>query len=420
MQPLHHPHLQHRADLFAGPAPRLLFTGDWAPVRRFRDLLAEYPGQLYDGEVVRCFAEADARVVNVEAVLAGETERKLLEPVYKEGPNLIGPDTAVKDLLALPADVGLLANNHAYDFGPEGLAATVRVLKESEIHTCGHGRNQDEAYQPCVLKIQDTEVALINFQEGEEGPHTYRAPELAGWDLGRVCRSIREQRQAGRRVIAVPHADREFLPLPAPYIQRAYRTLVEAGASAVIGHHPHVPRGVEVWQGCPIVYSLGNFAFWQEHPGLFRKLGLLAELALGDEGSPGLRLFPFRIEAGCIRALRPGEAEWLAEQLGAVSGPGLHPDRVKAHWEAAIDSLPLESWYEDCTGMAYGMQLMEQQDPAGLARLRTRLSSPAHTEFMTAGINRILSGQHGRSDPALRERVRLWTELANAGPFTNG
>lgn len=416
MESFSHPGLTHRPDLFSGSAARLLFAGDWAPVRQFCRILGEQPGGLYDDRILAAFARADYRVVNVEAVLHADPQA--LAPVYKEGPNLRGPVAAVADLRALGTDLGLLANNHVYDFGADGLRATADLLAEAGIATCGHGEGQEDAYDGHVVKINDVEIAFVNFQEGEEGPNTERAPEVAGWDLRRIEDSIRAHRRAGRTVIALPHADREFLPCPAPYIQKTYRALVTAGASLVIAHHPHVPRGMEIHRGCPILYSLGNFAFWQDHPGLFRKLGLLAEVAVSAEGETGLRLLPYRIGKERLRSLTEPETAWFGDHLAAVSGPALAPDRVRAAWHAAVDAIPLSSWYHDCTGMRYGMDLMEKEDPVGLARLRTRLSSPAHYEFMKAGIDRILSGSHGTSDPALVERVRLWSETAAAGPFS--
>jgi hypothetical protein len=59
--------------------------------------------------------------------------------------------------------------------------------------------------------------------------------------------------------------------------------------------------------------------------------------------------------------------------------------------------------------MKYGMGLMEQREPLGLARLRTRLSSPSHYEFMVAGIDRILAGEHGNSSEEMIKKVRRWT-----------
>jgi len=387
---------------------RLLFAGDWAPVRRFTDTLCARPGALYGDSLKRVFADADFRIINVECVLHDTPD--LWHPVPKEGPNLAGPSASVNDLKCLGTDLALLANNHIYDFGAGGLRATRDLLEKSGLRTCGSGTCQEDAYDGTVVSIGGRDVAFVNFQEGEEGPDTGRAPELAGWDLDRVRASIRAHCREGRTVIALPHADREFLPFPAPYIQAAFRSFVEAGAAAVIAHHPHVPRGVEVYRGAPIFYSLGNFAFWQEHPGIFRKIGYLVHLCIGKGGAIGWKLFAYLIRPDQIDLPSEEERKRILAHLASVSETHLSPHSVLAAWHAAIDAIPVDEWYASCTGMDYTFKCLKERDPTGLARMRTRLSSPSHYTFMKDGITRILDGQHGQSDPRLVEQIRLWTE----------
>lgn len=395
------------AEVFEQGCQRILFAGDWAPVRHYREALSSRPGVLYESAILDAFRQADRRIVNVEAVL--HSDPGALKPVCKEGPNLAGPPEAVADLKALSADAACLANNHVYDYGLEGLEGTRAALEAAGILTCGTGATRADAYDGCVLKAGPHEVAIVNFQEGEEGGDTGRAPEVAGWDLTRVCEAIGRHRATGRLVIAVPHADREFLPLPAPYIQEAYRELVEAGASAVVAHHPHVPRGIEIHKGAPICYSLGNFAFWQDHPGLFRKLGYLLTVGISPLQKVGLKLLPYRLQEDRIHALQGNDRERFMRLLAGVSGTALYPDAVRAGWNAAIDAIPVKDWYASCTGMDYTFARMRAVDPVGLARMRTRLSSPAHYTFMRDGITRVLDGRHGSSDPRLIRKVLLWT-----------
>ena len=68
----------------------------------------------------------------------------------------------------------------------------------------------------------------------------------------------------------------------------------------VIGSHPHVLQGIEYYNGCPIVYSLGNFVFGSSIP---KTMLLEAEFAAGDTLSPRLRLIPCTSSAGCTTAV---------------------------------------------------------------------------------------------------------------------
>jgi poly-gamma-glutamate synthesis protein (capsule biosynthesis protein) len=398
----------YREETFDAPHSSLLFCADWAPLRKYARTVLDKPGAVYSEGVRSELASADWRIVNVETVLHPEPESA--RPVYKEGVNLIGPSDAVKDLRAASFDVALLANNHTYDYGAEGLSTTKQALEGAGLLTCGTGQSQEDAYDGLVLEAEGVSIALVNFQEGEEGSRTGRSPEIAGWDLARVCASIRHHVKAGRVVIAVPHADREYLPMPAPYVQVAYRQLVEAGAALVVAHHPHVPRGVEIYQGVPIFYSQGNFIFSHAYDGLFRRLGYMLRVGVGSGGDIGCRMIPYWLNDSGIHLLMDDQRTKFLSELKTVSGEALRPDSVLAWWHAAIDSIPLDSWYSDCTGMKYGMGLMEQREPLGLARLRTRLSSPSHYEFMVAGIDRILAGEHGNSSGEMIKKVRRWTE----------
>ncbi|MCC5807717.1 MAG: CapA family protein [Opitutales bacterium] len=388
-------------------APSILFCADWAPTRALEKPIVERPGSLY-GKAVRAELERSVlRIVNVETTL--QRNPGVLRPVVKEGPPFGSPARAVEDLLSAGFDVGLLANNHTGDFGPEGIVETRALLEEAGLRTTGTGTDQDDAYEALVVTVGGRSVAIVNFHEGEEGAHTGRNPALAGWDLERVRAEVAKQKTAGRLVIAVPHADREFFPVPAPYGHAAYRSLIDAGADAVIGHHPHVPRGIEIYRDAPIIYSQGNFLFWSGQPGLFRRLGYMVRLYVGTDGVAGFRLLPYRIRPDGLVLLEGRERQWLFAQLAAVSGEALQPDSVRAYWRAAMDTFSRDEWLRDATGMEFTFLQMQAGEPLGIARLRTRLCCPAHYHFMTEGITRVIDGTHGNSPPELVDRVRQWT-----------
>lgn len=397
-------------------SPSLLFCADWAPVRTLERPVLDAPGSLYS-EAMRAELRASAlRIVNVETTLQREPGK--IPADVKEGPSFCAPAHAVQDLLSAGFDIALLANNHMGDYGAQGLVETREILEEAGLQTCGTGTSQEDAYAARIVEVGGNSIALVNFHEGEEGEQTERNPALAGWDLSRVNREIARQKAAGRLVIAVPHSDREFFPVPAPYGQRAFRGLIDAGADIVIGHHPHVPRGVEIYKGAPIIYSQGNFVFWSGQPGLMRRLGYMVRLYLLPHGELAFRLLPYRIEPTGLRLLDPAERAWLFSQLASVSGDALSPESVQAYWHAAMDAFSKEHWLSDATGMDHTFKCMRERNPEGIARLRTRFLCPAHYHFMTEGITRVLAGKHGSSPPEMIEKCRLWTGSAE-GPIAD-
>ncbi|MEP6800607.1 MAG: CapA family protein, partial [Acidobacteriota bacterium] len=83
-------------------------------------------------------------------------------------------------------------------------------------------------------------------------------------DLDALTASLRSARSRARCLIFSLHAHEGLVPdrfAPAEFVVAAARAAIDAGADAVFGHGPHVLRGIEIWKGRPIFYSLGNFVF---------------------------------------------------------------------------------------------------------------------------------------------------------------
>jgi poly-gamma-glutamate synthesis protein (capsule biosynthesis protein) len=101
------------------------------------------------------------------------------------------------------------------------------------------------------------------FRAGPAGTET-RANAA---DLARLTTTVREAARQADFVLASVHAHESRgadKAVPAAFVEEACRALIEAGAHAVIGHGPHVLRGIEIVAGRPIFYSLGNFIFQNE------------------------------------------------------------------------------------------------------------------------------------------------------------
>ncbi|MBA3364457.1 MAG: CapA family protein [Actinobacteria bacterium] len=163
-----------------------------------------------------------------------------------------------------------LANNHSYDFGEQGLAETVAALDRYGLaHT---GRPGEVAFQ----RVGRTRVAVLGF-----APYPW-AQSLTDVDAARVL--VRRAARQSELVVVTMHAGAEgasmthVRPGPETYLgeargdpMRFARAVVDAGADLVVGHGPHVLRGMEWYRGRLIVYSLGNFVGY----GTFSRSGVL-------------------------------------------------------------------------------------------------------------------------------------------------
>lgn len=221
--------------------------------------LADDDGVSLLGEAKPVISAADIGFGNLEGVLldGGEPVKKCSNP---NACYLFRSPTRYADLLA---DAGFtvmsLANNHARDFGEEGRTSSMAALAASDIRHSG--RMGDVA----SWEINGTRVAMIAF-----------APFKGAHDLLDIpAASTLVEELAGRHeiVIVSMHAGGEAGDvLRVPFETETYRgenrgdvalfarTMVDAGADLVVGHGPHVPRGLEIHGERLIAYSLGNFA----------------------------------------------------------------------------------------------------------------------------------------------------------------
>jgi poly-gamma-glutamate synthesis protein (capsule biosynthesis protein) len=161
-------------------------------------------------------------------------------------------------------DVVSLANNHSGDYGPEALTETMQHLKNSGIPYFGAGLNLTEAHKPYLFERNGIRIALLGYDEFlprsfEAGPGR---PGVAWSEDEQVVLDIRRAREAGADVV-VPfmHWGWENETAPSARQRQLAKVMIDAGADAVVGAHPHITQGVEMYRGRPIVYSLGNFVF---------------------------------------------------------------------------------------------------------------------------------------------------------------
>jgi hypothetical protein len=155
-----------------------------------------------------------------------------------------------------------LANNHANDFGSEGRATTERILDSVGVRT--YGPLGSIAIDTVRRGDSLTTVGLVGFTTY---PHSYDLLDIARSAV--VVDSVRDLVKLlvvtfhggaeGSRALHVPVAAESLGREPRGDLRAWARAVIDAGADAVVGHGPHVLRGIEFYRGKPIAYSLGNF-----------------------------------------------------------------------------------------------------------------------------------------------------------------
>lgn len=388
------------------PSWRMTIGADWAPIRRYADLIAEEPAGIY-GDLLPLLAESDLNVFNVEAVLSD----KALAPIPKAGPALIGDPRSTESLKAAHCHVACLANNHAMDFGAEGLRETLNALRAAGIATVGAELEEQAIGAPLIQTVQGVRVAIINCAEGESGRSQRGEPGVLGLDTGAEILRIQEMRRQNLAdvVVVIFHGGREYVPVPPPYVVRELRQLAEAGADAVIAHHPHAPQGVEVHQGVPIVYSQGNFVFWQDRKVYASHVGYLAHLDFSGKSLHALRVSPYCVLPGGLRLMSPEEREVFTKKMTRASMPLRSQRDIEACWAAMAD---YQDYDEFCD---YHLREFTQSRsgpniPESAMKMQNHFLTPAHSALYHELLERHAKGLRGSAPAWAQALLREWLE----------
>jgi poly-gamma-glutamate synthesis protein (capsule biosynthesis protein) len=157
-----------------------------------------------------------------------------------------------------------VANNHVGEHGLEALLDTTRNLNSAGIEVIGL-RGKNGAALPLIQTIRGVKIGWLAYT-WIVSKHTAQDRQILAWTRGDdVPAEVAALRSEVDFLIVSAHWGREFIAVPPQKIIDQARSIVDAGADLVLGHHPHVLQGTE-WRGQSlIVYSLGNFLFdmWQ-------------------------------------------------------------------------------------------------------------------------------------------------------------
>ncbi|MBN1352808.1 CapA family protein [candidate division KSB1 bacterium] len=322
----------------------LVAGGDVCPIGRVEQILLSGGSEVLMGaDLVRTLRDADLTLLNLESpVCATES------PIRKTGPNFIASPLMLPPLKAAGMDIASLANNHVMDQGVEGLASTLEQLRNCEIHFHGAGLTHQQARRRLRLEICGKHVSFINVAEGEFAQCLENGAGAARLEPVLTCAEIARAREDCEIVIVSVHAGNEYQPFPSPYIQRLYRHFVDAGADLVLGHHPHIPQGIEKYARGLIIYSLGNFLFdYAGHVGkTCTRIGFLVRIGFDDSNICSIRAIPFRQrDDATVRQLSREQLPIFADYLNAVSEPLSSEDGLRALWEQQVRQL-FQSTYQ--------------------------------------------------------------------------
>lgn len=244
----------------------LLFTGVIVPARCVQAEIDKRgdPHYLYD-EVREILTTADLTVGTLNATISDYPPHTGCIPTYV----LVGGSENADALDRAGFDVMSVATNHIKNCGltncgNRAFFDTLANLERVGIKPVGAGENHSEAMRPVVVELNGIRFGIVSLGQIESMAFADdNKPGIAVLNEENLRTAIAAARKISDVVIAMPHWGPEDVPWPT-YPQRELALqLVKAGADLVVGNHTHVVQGVQVIDGVPVYYGLGNFVFDQ-------------------------------------------------------------------------------------------------------------------------------------------------------------
>ena len=206
--------------------------------------------------------ETDVAFGNLESVLSDHN----YNPDLLSSAELRGRPVDAKNLAKLGFNVINVANNHAMQHGNDAFQETVDLLKKESIDVIG--LNKGDESNLLIKEVNGVRLAFIGYSLRPEKFCKSEPPYALSNEQDIIAQIKKIASNFDGAIVVSLHWGEEYLNYPSTHQMLLARKMIDEGVSLILGHHPHVLKGVEKYHGGLIVYSLGNFIFdkWQKNP----------------------------------------------------------------------------------------------------------------------------------------------------------
>jgi poly-gamma-glutamate synthesis protein (capsule biosynthesis protein) len=295
---------------------------------------AERPGRGLEAlseDIRELFASCDVVFANLECTLPGR------KTVPTE-PRVVSTENQIASLRDSGINVVTLGNNHMFDCLEEGFERLSSTLTDIGIRWFGAGRNLSEAQRPMFLEAKGIRLAFIGCVDPSSGPYRFADKVNGGvapLDMKRLCRLISNLSKEADHVIISPHWGRERFRIPSPQQVIQARAFIDAGSSMVLGHHPHVLQGMEIYDRSPVICSLGNFfannVYWQDGDIMtwsrFERTSCIFVADLDAKDIHNIQQIPTFDDGEMVRIERSDWGKRCLSRANRMLGQGITPKR---------------------------------------------------------------------------------------------
>lgn len=278
LESLFHYHDPLKAQTEQSDEITIIATGDVIPARSVNSKMVTLHDFTYPFVKTALFLKkADAVFINLESPFVSGCQPTL------EGMVFCGDERSVDGLSYAGVSVASVANNHAGNYGVEGMKNTVRLLSSKNIKITGLG-------EPAILQIKDKTFGFLGFNDIGIG-----GAGIAQADPKQITLEVSTLRHQVDFVIVTFHWGIEYQSDPTERQRFLAHAAIDAGADLIIGNHPHWVQGVEQYKGKFITYAHGNYVFDQMWSQETRE-GVIGQYTFDRNGLKNVAFFPVIID----------------------------------------------------------------------------------------------------------------------------
>jgi poly-gamma-glutamate capsule biosynthesis protein CapA/YwtB (metallophosphatase superfamily) len=330
------------AELVIAPEPdqeiTMVAVGDIMLARKVERLMQQHGRDYPLLEVKERLRQPDLTFGNLECAVSDRGT-----PLPGKGIWLRASPEVLPQLETSGFDILSIANNHSLDYDAEAFLDTLDLLEQTGIATVGGGKDIIGARSPRVMTVKGVRIGFLAYTEmadtfwSYDYPRKFKAtetePGVAPYDYAAIIEDVVDLRDQADLLVLSVHWGTEYSHYPSSLQREHAHGMIDAGADVIVGHHPHVVQGVEVYNGGLIAYSLGNFVFDQNQSDKTRE-GLVMELKADKSGITQANLYPV-----IIRESQPRfeQSSWAAGVVRKVRDFSLALDT-----ESSLEEEPLK------------------------------------------------------------------------------
>ena len=265
----------------------VLFAGDLMLDRGTETTIEKYGADYLFTDVKPILQKSDIAIVNFEGTACDTS----IKPIDKKCTFRFKPE-----YLSAIKNAGIhycnLANNHSCDFGNIGLEQTISNCKQHSIETFGSDFDSTKNIKPLIISKGKTSIAIFSSCFLKQSIQNIYFPSC---DILAKQISLFKKQHPDIIVFVYFHWGIEKQMVPTDEQKKQAHTLIDAGADAIIGHHPHVVQSIEEYKGKYIFYSIGNFVFDNNHEPANK--GIFVRFDISENMLGKVQIIPFTISA---------------------------------------------------------------------------------------------------------------------------